>query len=357
MKKNFFITIIILLCLAFISQQTFAQSPNRLKIQKGSKQYLLKFLPGNLVKADNLQTIFKFKMQPGNSGGSIKINGMNYKTGVHYHEGEYYVPLHKFLDFFLVEYKKAGSRTTVVEDNGILSTDMVEEAETYVTPVDSSAFKIKFLDINDHKFIDIEKFAKETGKKFSVNPITGIARFNNRSLNRWIRFKNNNYGYLDDMVLVYGGKIVIGKKGESPKKADMKKQLKYNVTVSFDGQRQYKTENTEEPRGYRVMVKISNDLYEPMPISFDNMVLIDKEGKEHFGSVMVYGGTRGSDNYLDNSSRQKGGAESSRNIKARSMGHVVADFVPPKDMEPDYFIFRYKGVVLLKQDISKDYLP
>ena len=356
MRKFFFLLTLICLSVFMIQTFSFAQSPDRIKIVRGSKQYLLKFTGKDLVKVANLQTVFRFTLQPGRGSSSIKVNGMEYNEGLTSQNGELYVPLKKFMDFFLVDAQKSGALTWTINNEGILNTDMIGEEEVYVTPAGGNPVKMNTLIINDNRFLNLDKFASETGKKIIVNPVLGTARFDGKPIYRWMRYKNKNYAFLDDLAAAFGGKIALGADVKVEQEAKIKQDIKNNVTASFEGQKQYSTENSEMPRGYTILVKISNDFYTPLPISYDCIVLVDKNGKEYQGTIMVYGGTRPSSDYLDNKSRDKIN-DASSTIKPRSMGYVTGDFVPPKDMEPDYVLFRYKGVVLMKQDIEKEFSP
>lgn len=356
MRKNLFLLILICLTIFIVQTFSFAQSPDRIKLVKGSKQYLLKFTGKDMVKVANLQTVFRFTLQPGRGTSSIKVNGMEYKEGLTSQDGELYVPLKKFMDFFLVDLQKSGALTWTINDEGILNTDMIQEEEAYVTPAGGSAVKMNTVIINDNRFLDLDKFATETGKKITVNPVLGTARFNEKPIYRWLRYNDKNYAFLDDLAAAFGGKIALGADNKGEQEAKVKQDIKNNVTASFEGQKQYTTENSEMPRGYLILVKISNDFYTPLPISYDCIVLVDKNGKEYQGNIMVYGGTRPASEYLDNSNRSKI-TDTSNTIKPRSTGFVTGDFAPPKDMEPDYVMFRYNGVVLMKQDIDKVFDP
>lgn len=356
MRRNLFLLILICLTIFVMKTCCFAQTPDRFKIVKGSKQYLLKFTGRDQVKVKNLQTVFNFNVQPGRGTSSIKVNGMEYTGGLISQAGEFYVPLKQFLDFFLVESVKSGTHTWTIKDEGILNVDLIQEEQAAVTPAGGKAVTMSVLDINGSRFIDLDKFALETGKKSTVNPVLGTARFNNKPIYRWLKFKDKKYAFIDDLASAFGGKIALGDAGMLEDEAKTRQDIKNNVTASYDGQKQYKKENTDMPRGYTILVKVSNDYYTPLPISYDTMALIGKDGKEYLGTIIVYGGTRPSSEFLDNKNRGKV-TDASNTIKPRSEGYVVCDFVPPKDMEPDYVLFRYKGVILMKQDISRDPMP
>ncbi len=356
MRKNIFIITMVCLAIFILQIFSFAQSPDRIKLVKGSKQYLLKFTGTDMVKVSNLQTVFRFTLQPGRGTSSIKVNGMEYSNGLTSQDGELYVPLKKFMDFFLVDSQKTGALTWTVNDEGILNTDLISEEEVYITPAGGNAVKMATLNINDNRFVDLDKFASETGKKIRVNPILGTAFFNEKPIYRWMKYNNNNYAFLDDLAAAFGGKIALGTDNKSEQNAKAKQDILNNVTVSFEGQKQYMTENEQMPRGYTILVKVSNDFYTPLPIDYNCIVLVDKNGKEYQGNIMVYGGARPASEFLDNSSRSKF-TDTSNTIKPRSTGYVTGDFTPPKDMEPDHVMFRYKGIVLMKQDIDKVFDP
>lgn len=356
MRKNLFLPILICLMIIMIQTFSFAQSPDRFKLVRGSKQYLLKFTGKDLVKVNNLQSVFGFTLQPGRGSSSVKVNGMEYSNGVTSVEGELCVPMKKFMDFFLVDLTKSGVLTWTINDDGILNTDMIQEEQLSITPAGGNPANMSTLDINGNRFIEMSTFASETGKKSIVNPVLGTARFNEKPIYRWVKFNDKNYAFLDDLASAFGGKIALGSSGKAEQEAKIKQDIKNNVSVSYEGNKQYKTENVEMPRGYMVLFKVSNDYYTPLPISYDSIALVGKDGKEYQGTIVVYGGTRPSSDYLDNKSRSKI-SDTSNTIKSRSVGYVMSDIVPPKDVEPDYVLFRYKGIVLIKQDIDKDAFP
>lgn len=348
-----------------VTLQAWAADENLVKIQQGKKEYMMGFIEGNKVKLQNLEKIFNFKYQSGSDTGFIRINGTRYTDGLQFRMGAYFVPVEKFLKFFLVDFEKKDNLTYIVKNAGMLNLNSVNKTYMDVSPGTLPARKMSTIALNEYIFIDARDFSAYTGKKIKINPAAGTATYGGNPVSRWFKLDGREFFYLKDLENATAQSILLARpmsQGEERKEEQAQKrvqQIKDNIIARYEGDKQFDRMIPSHPIAYAVAVYVSNGFTETIQINPDDFVLVGKDGSKYSGEIA---GSTAQNNVnafetLSNDTIINGTTLSYFSIVGRDSAVVVFTVVPPKDFKPDYFTFSFGGVELVRRSIEKKIIP
>lgn len=319
----------------------------------------------DMVELKSLKDVFDFQYRTGSNTSFVLINRVQYSDGVVFRNGAYFVPLKKFLRFFLATFRETGTGTLTINDPGILTNRNIADSNLLIITKKFNPFPASVVIAGYGVFIDSSSFSKMTGKTFTLNRTTGIALFGGRRVDRWIEKDGRVYSFREDLESAYGDTLKLAKPipvkdtEETDEQREKAAEIRERVWATFNDQVQYGSGNPDYPIGYRISLTVRNRYHYPIKIRPSGMIMTDQNGNSYQGQILGSSGLSSTGSIIDTERIISPAAVPLNyfNIQPRDSGNIIVDFLLPKDANPAFFIFQYDGITLLQQSIMKSFIP
>lgn len=365
MNRKIFFTMLLTLFFLSSAFPAMAQSNYKAPLIFNGRTYALDSQGKDMVELKSLRAVFNFRYKTGSDTSSILINGMKYSDGVNFRGGSYFVPLKKFLRFFLATFSETDAGVLTIKDSGILSNRNVKTSNLLVATgrFDPVITSVAFA--GDATFIESGTFSKMTGKTFSLNRSAGVAILGGKAIDRWIEKDGRVYLYREDLESAYGDALKLAKPvpAEETTETDSQRQkaaeIRDKVWATFNDQAQYGSGNPDYPVGYRIAITVRNRYNNPIKVHPSGLIMVDQQGNRYQGQILGSSGLSSTGTLIDIEGMVSPATAPLNyfTVQPRDSGYMIIDFLLPKDKEPGFFIFQYEGVTLLQESIMKSFIP
>lgn len=365
MNGKMFFTLILIFFLLFTISPARAEDYQKISLSFRGNTFMLNSQGQDLVELKSLKAIFNFNYKTGSDISNILINGIKYGDGIVFRGGSYYVPLKKFLRFFLATFSEENTGVITVKDPGILNIKNVKISNLLIATGKLPPLTAPVAFIGEAILIESWSFSKMTGRTFNLNRLTGVAMFNGKRIDRWIEKDGNVYLYREDLESAYGNAVKLAKPvpvketTETDAQREKAAKIRDRVWATFDDQIQYGSGNPDYPVGYRIAITVRNRFHEPIKVHPSGLIMTDQQGSSYQGQILGSSGLSSTGTFID-IERIVSPATAPLNyftVQPRDSGYIIIDFLLPKDANPEFFIFQYEGVTVLQQSIVKSFIP
>ncbi|MCE1245645.1 MAG: hypothetical protein LWY06_03255 [Firmicutes bacterium] len=336
-----------------------------LVIRKGDLEYRMGYIRKDHVKLSNLQKIFEFRIETGTDTGAVKINGFQYREGVIFYQGTYYVSAEGFLKYFLAEFSQDKSKALVVQSSGLFDEKSFTPKKMEFKPSYMSAWtEISVLAGRQGVFAELGTISKFLRKKMIYNPASGYLSLDGKQIKRALLYDNRIFALQPDIEKAIGYSLEFSDYKKAEESPEESKQAKYetsvreNVKITYTNQLQYGTLSPTSPIGYQFFVNIDNRFKHKIELSPDCFLLTDTNGNTYYGNIMQASGyiptnTTSRESIIKNS----GVYLNYYTIQSKDDADIVVEFFPDANTEPGFFIVRYNGVELMRVKVTRTYIP
>jgi hypothetical protein len=323
------------------------------------------FIRTNHIKVSNLQKIFGFRFEAGNDPGYIKIDGFQYREGLVFNQGTYFVPVNRFLKYFLIDYENRGAKVYIIKNKGMFNPEGFKEETKILKPSFMAAgSEVKVLTGSAGVFIETGIMSKILKKRIIYDSSSGSMTLNGKTIRRGLLCNEQMFVLKDDVekALGYGIELITYKKTElSPEEeqsAQRTAKIRENVIVYYNDQIQYGTLNPSSPIGYQFFIKIDNRFKDKIELSPDCFILTDSAGNSYSGNILQASGYIPTNPTSRETIIKNSGAYLNfYNIQPKDDADIVVEFFPDAKVEPGFFIVRFMGVELMRIKVTRTYIP
>ncbi len=352
MNRNLQFTILLIIFLLSSVFPLMAQKNYKIPLIFQGNTYALNSKGNDMVELKSLKEVFGFRYKTGSNTSYVLINGVHYGDGVVFRGGSYFIPLKKFLKFFLAIFSETNAGVLTVKDSGILNNRKVKTSDLLVSTGRFDPVITSVIIAGDAIFIESGAFSKMTGKVFSLNRLTGVALLGGKSIGRWIEKDGRVYLYREDLESAYGDALKLAKPvpvketSETDSQRQKAAEIKDRIWVTYEGQAQYGSGNPDYPVGYRIAITVRNRFRDPIKIHPSGLIMVDQKGNSYQGQILGSSGLSSTGTLIDIEGMISPATAPLNyfTVQPRDSGYLVIDFLLPKDAESSLFIFQYEGV-------------